>query len=351
MPADDVLPRWNKDAPIIYHSVGGTELASFVKRGDHRRTVESHLKQASSISVRDGRTRALLSQLFGIRAQMFPDSAFALQHVLGDDIAAAAETEPVRAMRALGPYLVFQASARFLRATGLARAAARIGEIAEQMRVSVVLQPAGTAWGHDDVKQLTHLGALIAKARPRVRTVVQPDRRFLVQAAVIAKAVVWIGTSLHGRIAAMSMRVPAVSFENAKIKATVETWEDEPLPYDVTWDRLAEATGAAVRTDPARLDGLASRLEEESLKGLQHVRALALAGAPSEQDEDSENLLEIMVASLAEENETLRLENFKLLEQIAYPTQTQRIMHRILQSARWRLGAPLRLASRFLSGG
>lgn len=351
MPADDVLPRWNKDTPIIYHSVGGTELASFVKRDEHHRTLETHLKQASSISVRDRRTRALLSELFGIKAQLFPDSAFALQRVLGDDIAAAAETEPVGAARALGPYLVFQASLRFLRATGLARAAARIGEIAERMRVSVVLQPAGTAWGHDDVKQLARLGALIATVHPRVRTYVQRNRHFLVQAAVIAKAAAWIGTSLHGRIAAMSMRVPAVSFENAKIRANVETWEDEPLPYDVTWERLADATDAAVRADPGKLDALASRLEEESMKGLQHVRTLALAGAPSEQAEDSETLLQIMVAALAEENENLRLENFKLVEQIAYPTQTRRIMHTILQSAHWRLSAPLRMASRFLSGG
>jgi hypothetical protein len=351
LPADDVLPRWNKGAPIIYHSVGGTELATFVKRGEHRRTLETHLKQASSISVRDGRTRALLFQLFGIKAQLFPDNAFALRHVLGDDIAAASEREPVVAARALGPYLVFQASARFLRASGLARAAARIGDIAERMRTSVVLQPAGLAWGHDDGKQLTRLGAMIAQAHPRVRTFVQRDRDFLVQTAVIAKAVVWIGTSLHGRIAAISMRVPAVSFQNAKIKATVETWEDELLPYDVTWDRLADATHAAVRTDPESLHTLASRLETESMNGLEHVRTLALSGAPPEQAEDNEALLQIMVASLAEENEYLRMENFKLLEQIAYPTRAQRLLHTVLQSARWRLGAPLRVASRFLSGG
>jgi hypothetical protein len=301
--------------------------------------------------VRDGRTRAFLWHLFGIRAHLFPDNAFALRRVLGDDIAAAAERQPVTAVRALGPYLVFQASARFLRTTGLTRAAARLGDIAERMRVAVVLQPAGTAWGHDDLGQLTRLAALIAQAHPRVRTLVQNDRHFLVQSAVIAKAVVWIGTSLHGRIAAMSMRVPAVSFQNAKVKATVETWEDDPLPYEVTWDRLADANHAAVRIDPVKLDTLASRLEDESMQGRQHVRTLALAGAPAEQEEGGEDLLRIMVASLAEENETLRMENFKLLEQIAYPTQTRHIAHRILQSARWRLSAPVRMASRFLLGG
>lgn len=277
LPADDVLPSWNKNAPIIYHSVGGTDLGSFVKMGEHRSALESHLKEANSISVRDGRTRAFLWHLFGIRAHLFPDNAFALRRVLGDDIAAAAERQPVTAVRALGPYLVFQTSARFLRTTGLTRAAARLGDIAERMRVAVVLQPAGTAWGHDDLGQLTRLAALIAQAHPRVRTLVQNDRHFLVQSAVIAKAAVWIGTSLHGRIAAMSMRVPAVSFQNAKVKVTVETWEDDPLPYEVTWDRLADAIHTAVRIDPVKLDTLASRLEDESMQGLQHVRTLALA--------------------------------------------------------------------------
>jgi hypothetical protein len=49
-------------------------------------------------------------------------------------------------------------------------------------------------------------------------------------------AVCCIGSSLHGRIAAISMRVPTVTFANPKIKAEVETWETEPLPYEVGWD-------------------------------------------------------------------------------------------------------------------
>jgi hypothetical protein len=34
----------------------------------------------------------------------------------------------------------------------------------------------------------------------------------------------FLGTSLHGRIAAIAMRVPTVNFENYKVKVMVETW-------------------------------------------------------------------------------------------------------------------------------
>lgn len=44
LPAEDVLPSWNKDAPIVYHSVGGTDIGSFAKMGEHRDALETHLK-------------------------------------------------------------------------------------------------------------------------------------------------------------------------------------------------------------------------------------------------------------------------------------------------------------------
>jgi hypothetical protein len=122
-----------------------------------------------------------------------------------------------------------------LSSSGLSDAAERIAEMAERIQTAVVLQPTGTAFSHDSLSQLAALGALIATRHPHIRTYLQRNRNFLVQIAVIANALAWIGTSLHGRIAAIVMRVPAVNFENCKVKAMVETWEGhDPLPYEVT---------------------------------------------------------------------------------------------------------------------
>lgn len=311
--ADEVLPSSRKDVAVVFHSVGGTDLAAFVKWNEQRRTIEYNLKQATYIAVRDRRTRALLSELFGIEAELFPDSGYALRRVLGDDIAALEDDARVQEARALGPYLVFQSSAHVLDGLGLPQAAARIGEAAARLRVSIVLQPAGTAWGHDDLDQLTRLAATIGKTHPRIRTLVQRNRHVLVQAAIIANASVWIGTSLHGRIVAIAMRVPAVSFANPKVNATIETWEQEPLPYDVTLEQLPDAASAAAGVDRAGLQRRADRLEEEAIKGLDRVRALVSADT-AVSTADDENLLHIVIASLLAENEALRAENLKLLD-------------------------------------
>lgn len=338
--SEEVLPASNKDAAIIYHSVGGVELPGFVKWDEQRRTAERNLKQAAYIAVRDRRTRALLSELFGIEAQLFPDSGFALQRVLGDDIAAVQDHACVQEARAAGPYLVFQSSARALEKAGLSRAAARIGETAERLRASIVLQPAGTAWGHDDPDQLARLAALVGKTHPRVRTMVQRDRHFLIQTAIIANASIWIGTSLHGRIFATSMRVPAVSFSNEKVNATIETWEQEPLPHNVTWEQLPDAASAAAGMDRARLHRTADRLEAEAVRGLERVRSLASVDT-SATPADDDTLLQIIIGSLLKENETLRSESLKLLNSAFADTAARP------RTARRHLGALLHAVRRF----
>jgi hypothetical protein len=100
---EDLFPDQSMNKPVIYHSVGGTTLSQMAKDVNLRESLECSLRKATYISVRDNRTRALLSELFGIRAELSPDASFALRCVLGDEIAAVSDLEPIRQVKALGP--------------------------------------------------------------------------------------------------------------------------------------------------------------------------------------------------------------------------------------------------------
>ena len=204
-----------------------------------------------------------------IHTELSPDASFALKSVLGDEIAGASHLEPVRQVKALGPYVVFQSNTQFLSSAGLSYAAERIAEMADRIQTAVVLQPTGTAFSHDSISQLAALGTLIATRYPHIQIYLQRNRNFFVQIAVVANALAWIGTSLHGRITAIAMRVPAVNFENHKVKAVAETWEaHDLLPYEVTWDRLTDATRAVLSIRVRQLEALARGLEEAAMQGL-----------------------------------------------------------------------------------
>jgi Polysaccharide pyruvyl transferase len=363
--AGDIFPDQSIDTPLIYHSVGGTALSQVTKDTKLRDSLQSSLRKATYVSVRDRRTQVQLAELFGIRAELSPDASFALKRVLGNEIAGASYLEPVRQVKALVPYVVFQSNTQFLSSAGLSDAAERIAEMADRIQTAVVLQPTGTASSHDSMSQLATLGTLITARYPHIRTYLQRNRNFLVQIAVIANALAWIGTSLHGRIAAIAMRVPAVNFENSKVKAMVETWEEQDsLPYEVTWDGLTDATLTALSAHSGRLESLACRLEEAAMESLTKVRELALSGAATDPGWADACMQQALLASLFEENRTLRQENLTLLSELARQSEDSAVdtllekLKRARQandalqrSTSWRMTAPLRAIGRPIAVG
>jgi hypothetical protein len=347
---DDLYPRPNSDVPFVYHSVGGTTLASLARQPDVLQVVQANLRRANSVSVRDNETRALLSRLLGLDVALVPDSCFALRRVLGDEIDRISGCRAVATARAAGPYIVFQSNEKALTSIGLPRIARLLGKLACQAKATIVLQPAGTAFAHDSMSQLASLATCIRTNDPHIRTQLQTDRHFLVQAATIANAACWIGTSLHGRIAAIATRVPAVSLVNPKVSAMVRTWEPDPpfLPYDVTCDHLIDAVQYALRAALSEREALAARLEQTAMSGLQALRALAVKNVPCPEVREDLGLDQVVVRSLIEENRHLREENFRLVKDLSTPADANQDLQAILRSRSWRYTAPLRAISRFL---
>jgi hypothetical protein len=73
--AGDIFPDQSIDTPLIYHSVGGTALSQVTKDTKLRDLLQSSLRKATYVSVRDRETQAQLAELLGIRAELSPTPA------------------------------------------------------------------------------------------------------------------------------------------------------------------------------------------------------------------------------------------------------------------------------------
>jgi hypothetical protein len=85
---------------------------------------------------------------------------------------------------------------------------------------------------------------------------------------------------LHGRIVAaafglprVNIRHPACTNERSKQRSFADTWEEPDMPGEIGIDELARGIGAALRTEPARLDRIADALVRTYEEGFTRLRA------------------------------------------------------------------------------
>ena len=142
-----------------------------------------------------------------------------------------------------------------------------------------------------------------------------------------------------------------------------ETWEaHDLLPYEVTWDRLTDATRAVLSIESGQLEALARGLEEAAMQGLRKVRTLAFSMA--DPIGAAACMQQALLASLLEENRALRQENLTLLSELAERSQVpaaESLLEELEQarqandalqrSTSWRLTAPLRAIRRSIEIG
>ena len=233
-------PRWRRQAPYVvarhelpagsdveFRAVGGVDLAG--RDEAFRAEVFAALHEASSVSVRDLTTQALLAAA-GIDAALVPDPVTRIGQLFGERIRGRIQRRD--------PYLAVQFAAECGDDATLAAFARGL----DRLGLPVVLFRAGAAPWHDALEPYCRLAARLALPARVFESLDVWDI-----CALIAGSSGFIGTSLHGRIVAESFGVPALSLEREsgaaqKLRAYLATWS----PGDVALDPEAFADGAFV---------------------------------------------------------------------------------------------------------
>lgn len=258
---------------ILYNAVGGADLDA--ADAALREEVRGKLADADGVTVRDAATAAALARL-GIASRLLPDPVCLLPDLFGAAIAqraAAGDTARMRS-RFPGGYLAVQFSADFGDDATLDAIAAGLDALARSRGLGIVFFRAGAAFWHDDLALLRR-----ASARMRMPSHVFESLDVRDICALLSAACGYLGSSLHGRIVAMSLGLPRANLrlpgaQAAKHAAYAAAWEAPGLPTAFGVADIEAGMQEAFAAAPRRLQDLARGHASAYRRGFRELRAL-----------------------------------------------------------------------------
>lgn len=239
---------------LVANAIGASSLLTLNPKA--REAVVAALKAARYVSVRDTRGRQLLRRE-GIESTLAPDSVAILAKIHYPTSATADGT------------LVFQCSRAWLRS----RLRPTLDAIVALSRhfSRILLLPIGLAGGHDD-RQALRIIRRAAKSMTRLRIDLAEVVSVWDIADAIAQSSAFVGTSLHGNIAAMAHGVPSVGLEGVrKLDSYIDTWGEGLTPFAISPTEVYDAVLFALASDHCRRVERASSHAELSWKNSTRV--------------------------------------------------------------------------------
>ena len=280
---DELVPymvaaeRLPKGARLLYNAVGGVDLGS--KSPAMRGEALGKLAAADFVGVRDDVTLTQLASA-GIAAALLPDPAAMTHELFGTRLSACAQQGEIAALRQCFPegYLAMQFSAEFGDDATLSVIADQLANTLDDSGHGLVLFRAGAAPWHDDIDVYRRLAHRLPKQRVRICAALN----IWDICALIASSKGYCGSSLHGRIVAMSCGLPrlnlvrnAASQQAGKQAAYAASWEGPDMPAVVAPPELHAGLLRALSIPEAIRHAVATRCASAYRKGF---AALCAAG-------------------------------------------------------------------------
>jgi hypothetical protein len=253
-----VLPKTLFETPGLFAHNGVGGVAFDIRDPEMRTEVLNALRAADFVGVRDHLTQRSLSA-YGLATTLMPDPGAMTAELFHERIAQhRARGEVCQTCgRFPGGFCAVQFSADFADDASLATLAAQLDEIVKTTRLSIVFFRAGAAPQHDKQELYRRVQALMTR---KSHSLVFESLDVWDICALIAASRAFVGSSLHGRILALSYGLPRVSLlppsiidkATTKHAAYIETWDDGAMPGVVSLEHAVDALQGALVVDPAR---------------------------------------------------------------------------------------------------
>src|SRR5690554_2383810 len=201
---------------VYYSSVGGGHLLT--KNNPSQKMAYKCMQTARLISVRDSRSLKYFSKYPDLKIDLIPDSAI----LMSDFYTKKKLKEIVGSDLQFDNYIFLQLGIN-KRPKNLVGFADLIEKLSKELDCKVLLCPIGLAPGHEDHKILQKLKSL----KPQF-DFVMPKNIYEIM-YLIANSNLYLGTSLHGAITAMSFLTPAIGLNKnvKKLESYMKTWVNE----------------------------------------------------------------------------------------------------------------------------
>lgn len=200
---------------VMYNSLGGSMLEYHRNLLDNPKVIEV-LQNVDYLSLRDTKTSEILNSK-NIRNVVVPDSAILMSDVFSEKLLIQ-KLSVSKSRFQDKKYLFFQTNLRFL---NLDDYVSLIENVIDKYNLEVCLCPIGTASGHSDDIALAKIHNLV-KRKDKVSLISSPSIYDIMW--LIKHSALYVGTSLHGTITALSFEVPFVAHGPRKLKNYLETW-------------------------------------------------------------------------------------------------------------------------------
>ncbi|MGM0218359.1 polysaccharide pyruvyl transferase family protein [Enterococcus sp. AZ126] len=233
---------------LIYNTVSGTDFSYFNKKEQQR--IANYLAQADYLSVRDPLTKKNLQNLNIEKIHMIPDSAVIMSDIFPKDKLKGMVSKEYRIFEKknnLKKYLVFQIGKKY--ATNEKKIAEQICSYCHQRKLSLILLPIGRAGMHEDPIPLRKI---YEYCKNEIEVFLPENNTIFDTMFYIANAELFLGTSLHGNITAISYGVKAVGLDSRvkKLKYFLEEYYIESYPYA---DNIFHIYDELVRSDSVQV--------------------------------------------------------------------------------------------------
>ena len=252
----------DNNAKIILNSVGGIFLPYL--NGYRMPVLIRQLQDADFLSVRDLFTYDKMISLGVSNCHLVPDSAILMSELYMNDFLKNnfSKNNRIQIQKLSGEgYLFFQVN-KVMGERHLSQIINVLTDISNSYNLKIVLCPIGTALSHED-----HIPLKQISTRLKVPNVFINEVNIWEIMYLISNSKIFIGTSLHGIITAMSYMVPYIGVfkENRKIDEYLKTWGVDGLNYSHSELELLEKVSFAMNLPKEvlrnKLDGQVNKVK------------------------------------------------------------------------------------------
>lgn len=208
---------------MIYNAVGCHQLNEKKELYGNEENKEI-LADSDYISVRDSPTSLGISRM-GLEHTLCPDSAILMSRVFPKRSLSDRVSEQTRLAQQRGPYLFFQIGLVHMK-TWIEDYVKVLCRVYLEKGLHLCLCPIGTAIGHDDPIALKQIADVLSSMLPFGAYTLMNNPSVWDIMSLIANSEMYVGSSLHGAITAMSYNIPLVAFGPRKLQVYIETWYD-----------------------------------------------------------------------------------------------------------------------------
>lgn len=249
----------NNNIKVFYNAVGGNP---------GNRELIKKIDGSYYLSVRDNYTKSIFEN-----ARLYPDSA-----ILMSDFFTNINHNIRKCIREMNfnyiglqiNYSVFKQNKKQIFKS--------IDEIYKRYGMKIVLINIGYAPLHDDFK--SH--KILNKAFPN-KTILFEDTNIFEIMYLIKNSQIFLGTSLHGNITAMSYNVPHLGFEKInKLKYFLKTWENNEISSTFDFFNIIEKIDKYLNLDRAKLKQNTDSLKKLAYENLNNIACEIIKAAENE---------------------------------------------------------------------